>query len=406
MVMTTLGARLAPPKMTPRQYGYLSLLVFYTSSMTFLMHKSRIAYPVLPNRGLYSIPVSIFLAELLKLAASLAVEHYNRQHSTQYRVIDEQSDTEMEGGIKDQESVTSSAAQEKAHMRGKSLDVAGSSSNNSSSSSVVDTTTPLPPSSSTANSQDAPRSLVNDVLAPDCWKLSVPAALYVAQNLLQMVAISSVSAVTYQAVTQCKLLATTLLSVWLLSRLYSYQQWCSIFILLIGVIIVSVSKIKEGSAKSRNADAVVAAKLFGVIAVLAACTLGSGAAVYMEKVLKSDVKTSLWIRNAQLSLFSLIPAGMAVLYEAYKQGAWHPLQWFGTWAWLTVVARSIGGFLIALILKQCDALVKGIATSIAMVLSIFIESLLYDVPVSSTFAFGALLVVASSCVYVRYGVKA
>ena len=179
----------------------------------------------------------------------------------------------------------------------------------------------------------------------------------------------------------------------------------SIFVLLIGVIIVSVSKIKEGSAKSLNADAVIAAKLFGVFAVLAACTLGSGAAVYMEKVLKSDVKTSLWVRNAQLSLFSLIPAGIAVLYEAYNQGAWHPLQWFGTWAWLTVVARSIGGFLIALILKQCDALVKGIATSIAMVLSIFIESIVYKVPVSSTFAFGALLVIASSCVYVRYGVK-
>jgi UDP-galactose transporter len=407
MVVSALGARLAPPsKITPKQYSYLAMLVIYTSGMTFLMKKSRAANPLLANRGLYSIPTSILMAELLKFVVSLAVEYHNRQKSSsQYKAVGEQPDAELEAGLSSERDEHVSAGDK---SNNEEAIPAENERRKRSSSSISSLASFISPSTDTSKLEEDLHSLYKDVLAPDCWKLGVPAALYVAQNLLQMVAITTVSPVTYQAVTQCKLLATTLLSVWLLSRLYSYEQWTSIFVLLIGVIVVSVSKIKESSSASssqRAADAIVAAKMFGVFAVLAACTLGSGAAVYMEKVLKSDVKTSLWIRNAQLSLFSLIPAATAVLYEAYNQGAWHPFQWFGAWAWSTVIARSIGGFLVALILKHTDALLKGIATSIAMVLSIFVESVLYDVPISATFAFGALLVVASSCVYVRSGLK-
>lgn len=45
----------------------------------------------------------------------------------------------------------------------------------------------------------------------------------------------------------------------------------------------------------------------GLIAVFAACMLSGLAGVYFEKVLKGSNAT-LWIRNVQLSFFSLFPA--------------------------------------------------------------------------------------------------
>jgi len=45
----------------------------------------------------------------------------------------------------------------------------------------------------------------------------------------------------------------------------------------------------------------------GLIAVFAACLLSGLAGVYFEKVLKTSNAT-LWIRNVQLSFFSLFPA--------------------------------------------------------------------------------------------------
>ena len=48
-------------------------------------------------------------------------------------------------------------------------------------------------------------------------------------------------------------------------------------------------------------------RTLGLIAVFAACVLSGLAGVYFEKVLKGSNAT-LWIRNIQLSFFSLFPA--------------------------------------------------------------------------------------------------
>ncbi|UZJ54572.1 hypothetical protein CBS101457_003892 [Exobasidium rhododendri] len=377
MSTTTSGSRLASA-MTPKQYLLLSTLVLYTSGLSFLMHRSRQATP--GGGGLYSVPTSIFLAELLKLAVSLGMSYSAIYKSLP--VIKNRYDVLEEGKM-----------EENALKRHESDENKGQS--DSTTDDVDDYRSRR---SSRSVSLLALHSLWEEVLTKDCWKLGVPAALYVAQNNLQMASISAVSAVTYQAVTQSKLLATALLSTYLLSKRYTRQQWTSIFILLVGVVMVSVSKIKsKGAATGQDQEAFMIAKLFGVMGVFAACTLGSGAAVYMEKVLKMDKRTSLWIRNAQLSLFSLIPATFAMLYEGAG------LKNFTSWAWITVVMRSLGGFLIALILQQTDSILKGIATSVAMVLSILIESIALGVPISVGFAFGAALVVFGSVTYVRLG---
>lgn len=138
-----------------------------------------------------------------------------------------------------------------------------------------------------------------------------------------------------------KTLAASLFSVWLLKRCYSKQQWISVCVLATGVMLLSRANIDQ----SRHASSIRLASdmtnednhqqlllertrmLFGIFADLVACSTGSAGAVIMEMTIK-DAKVGIWIRNAQLAIFSLIPAGFAVLREVYKSNAWDPLQHF------------------------------------------------------------------------------
>ena len=52
----------------------------------------------------------------------------------------------------------------------------------------------------------------------------------------------------------------------------------------------------------------------GLVAVFAACMLSGLAGVYFEKVLKGT-NASIWVRNVQLSSFSLLPALFGVFWK-------------------------------------------------------------------------------------------
>ena len=87
------------------------------------------------------------------------------------------------------------------------------------------------------------RRVCNEVFSPDCWKLSIPALLYVIQNSLQFVAISNLPVATFQVTYQMKILTTAAFSVALLRKKLSSSKWISLFFLAIGVGIVQLQTI-------------------------------------------------------------------------------------------------------------------------------------------------------------------
>ena len=77
------------------------------------------------------------------------------------------------------------------------------------------------------------RRLGKEVFRPDCWKLSIPAILYVIQNNLQFVAVSNLEAATFQVSYQMKILTTAAFSVVLLRRKLSPTKWLALLCLAI-----------------------------------------------------------------------------------------------------------------------------------------------------------------------------
>ena len=134
--------------------------------------------------------------------------------------------------------------------------------------------------------------------------MTVPAILYFIQNNLQYVAVSLLDAATFQVTYQFKIITTALFSVLMLNKSLSTRKWVSLGLLTCGIAIV---QFPTGKPKT---DAVIQSgfgtQFLGLLAVAVACILSGLAGVWFEKVLKGSTK-SLFLRNVQLALFSLIP---------------------------------------------------------------------------------------------------
>ncbi|KAA1469433.1 hypothetical protein DENSPDRAFT_603425 [Dentipellis sp. KUC8613] len=253
------------------------------------------------------------------------------------------------------------------------------------------------------------RRLGKEVFRADCWKLSIPAILYVIQNNLQFVAASNLDAATFQVSYQMKILTTAAFSVFLLRKKLTPLKWLALFFLAIGVGVV---QIQSGAAKatpssSGSHDVHTMYPFKGFLAVAAACFTSGLAGVYFEMVLKNSTG-DLWVRNVQLSLFSLLPALVPVVLapRAAQVDPSHAVPSltnlfanFTPWAWATVLTQVLGGLITALVIKYADNITKGFATSLSIVISFLASVALFHFRITASFVVGASVVLCATWLY-------
>lgn len=241
--------------------------------------------------------------------------------------------------------------------------------------------------------------LYTQVFAPDAWKLMIPAALYTVQNNLQYVAVSMLDAATFQVTYQLKILTTALCSVIMLRTSLSGLKWSSLVLLTFGVALVQMPSDSSGSKTIVDDDASME-RFVGLGAVAVACVISGIAGVYFEKVLKGS-KTSVWIRNVQLSFFSLFPALIMGVWWKDGAGVWEN-GFFYNYNYVVLAAiscQAIGGIIVAMVVKYADNILKGFATSISIILSFLASVYLFEFIVTTTFLLGATLVLIATYMY-------
>jgi len=214
-------------------------------------------------------------------------------------------------------------------------------------------------------------------------KLLVPGLLYTLQNNLQYVASANLQPAVFQVMYQVKMLTTAILSVTMLKKKLRPHQWGGVGLLTLGLVLVQLSQSQAG-AGSAGGNALV-----GFSAVLSACTLAGFAGCYLERVLKGST-TSLWIRNLQLSAWgSLLGAVSVVLKDGRQvatQGFFHG---YTSVVWGVVGIQAAGGLLISLVVRYGDALLKGFATGLAIILTTLVSVVFFGFQVSPAYAAGA-----------------
>jgi UDP-sugar transporter A1/2/3 len=168
----------------------------------------------------------------------------------------------------------------------------------------------------------------------------------------------------------------------------------ALVLLTFGVSIVQISGSKdEGNAEESQK------RFIGLVAVLcAACTSGFSG-VYFEKILKGS-QTSLWIRNVQMGLPSVLMAFLTIYAKdsaiVAKEG------FFGGYSpivWTVITVQAVGGLIVAVVVKYADNVLKVFATSFSIVVSCILSAIFFDFHASFAFVVGASLVVIATVLY-------
>ncbi|KAJ4295154.1 UDP-galactose transporter Gms1 [Kalmusia sp. IMI 367209] len=336
----------------PMKHLSLVTLVFQNSMLILIMHYSRIMPPV--NGYRYHTSTSVFLNEVIKLAISATVALY---------------------------------------------DIAKN----------------LPPGTPATVMFS---NLLSTVFAGDSWKLAIPAALYTLQNSLQYVAVSNLDAATFQVTYQLKILTTAIFSVIMLGRVLSVKKWAALVLLIVGVSIVQLPQYTPEPAASKAAEAKRWIQSFakrsgedemnrsvGLMAVLIACALSGLAGVTFEKILKqsSAKQASLWIRNCQLSFWSLFPAffigivwvdGANIAADGFFAG----YNWV---VWTAIGFQAAGGIIVALVINYADNIAKNFATSLSIIVSCVASAYFFDFQITMAFAVGTAVVLSATYLYTQ-----
>ncbi|KAI1077274.1 nucleotide-sugar transporter [Whalleya microplaca] len=302
--------------------------------------------------------------------------------------------------------------------------------------------------------------IYNSVFSGDGWKLAIPATLYTLQNTLQYVAVGNLDPVHFQILYQLKILTTAVFTVTMLGRSLSAKRWLSLIILTVGVSIVSIpssdsktssfmvhdmadhffprsvhelgqmangmgdvareltkrgldtladvgdvivkrSATYEGIEEDQNIAPVMNYSI-GLSAVLVTAAISGLTGVYFEKVLKdSETSVSVWIRNIQLSFYSLFPALIVGIMfkdgqDIAKHGFFDGYNWV---VWELIILQAFGGVLASLCINYADNIAKNFATSISIVISFLFSVWFFRFKVTLTFLLGTALVLISTFLY-------
>lgn len=220
--------------------------------------------------------------------------------------------------------------------------------------------------------------------------MAVPATLYSIQMTLEYIALSNLDASVFSVLVQTKLLATAGCAVIILRRRIKKVQLISLVLLTVGVMLCNMKDIDSGGKQDTEMDTTK-----GIIATLSIAACSGFASVYTEKVIKAKRKINddlpksqnepskkdqygLAYTQVQLAFVSLVIMGLycmtVELDVIIEKGLWHG---FNGPAFVSIFVSAIGGLIVAAVLKFADAVLKGYATAISVVLTGVLSMVLF-----------------------------
>jgi len=229
-------------------------------------------------------------------------------------------------------------------------------------------------------------------------RLAVPAACYTVQNNLLYLAVTHMSAAGSQVLYQSKTISTALFSVTMLGKRFKAAQWFSFLLLAVGVVLVQQQDSQWSATSSgRHSPAI------GAAASLVAAGLSGFAGVYLEMMFTRGT-TSIWMRNLQLTIFTLPLQTLTVLQTDRAHIAAHGAL-YGFWAstWAVVAIQVAGGLIVAVVIKYAGNILKTFAAVLAILVTCLVSYLMPALGFVATplFGLGVVSVIVSIGLYSR-----
>ena len=226
----------------------------------------------------------------------------------------------------------------------------------------------------------------------------VPAAIYLAMNILGFMALQYIDAATFAVLAQMKVFTTAIFSVIILQRRLHWRKWRALALLTLGVVLISDAAMPKKAHTSSNNSHHKAFRDYaiGIAASIGDVVLSGFCSIYFEKVLKSKSEIfSVWDRNFQLAFWSILIYTPIMFHDSPG----NPFKGWTPMAGVCAAVGALGGVLVALSIKYADSILKTIATTGAIVFTTILNAFFLDGPWNLTIISGALMVMIAVCNY-------
>lgn len=159
-------------------------------------------------------------------------------------------------------------------------------------------------------------------------------------------------------------------------------------------------------------------QLLGLLAVVLACLSSGFSGVFFERQLKRSPpppsspatpdsteaparKTGLWIRNIQLSMFSLL-VGTTIYAISSPSDIPDFLIGFTPIVWFVVFVQIVGGLLAAIVIQYADNIAKTFSASCSIILSFAVSIAFFDFKLSPGVVVGATAVLFATWLFSKF----
>ena len=235
-------------------------------------------------------------------------------------------------------------------------------------------------------------------------QLCLPSVLYTIQSLLLFEGVRLLDPTVFLACSQLKIFTTACFSFCLLGKVVTRIQIMALCLLVVGVLLVQVENVDVPSGEN-NMD--VHSTMYGLIIVCTAATTSGFAGVYLEQMYKRDVKEeyrkSIWFKNVQLALFSLMSAFLSCYWhdgiDIRQRGFFVGYRII---VMIVVILQATGGLVVAAVMKHLSNLMKCFAAAFSTCICAVVTPLFNHTDhLASKQVTGIILIFSSTFMYTR-----
>lgn len=230
--------------------------------------------------------------------------------------------------------------------------------------------------------------------------LAVPAGIYNFQQTLEYVALRNLNAALFSVLVQTKLLTTAIFSAALMGKKLRRAQVISLLLLTTGVMLAQLRPDAAGRQPGEHPTT-------GILATLGIALSSGFAAVYTEKVIKGHARPAAEGAPQGLAYTQIQLAGTSLVIEGLWAATtdWSNISEHGLWygfdikACVSVANSAAGGLTVAAVLKYADAVLKGYATAVSVLLTGTASMAIFGTTLSVEYCLGMVNVIAAVVLY-------
>ncbi|KAM6923699.1 putative UDP-sugar transporter protein SLC35A4 [Xenentodon cancila] len=229
----------------------------------------------------------------------------------------------------------------------------------------------------------------------------VPAVLYALNNNLVVLMQAYMDPSSYQILSNLKIASTALLYSLCLGKRLRHAQWLAVGLLVAAGVCHSYSSLDLEDRKAAKTEEGPRLRItaWGLLLVLLYCCVSGLAAVYTERVLKSQ-KLPLSLQNLYLYVFGVAINGLSSLSSVTGDKSF--LEGYSWVVWVIIAGQAANGLLMSVVLKHGSGITRLFVISSSMLVNALLSWLILGLQLTPFFPLPVTLIGLAAYLYYRY----